>query len=392
MKKMLILGGSHAEIPIIQVAKELGYFVITTGNKETDIGHKFSDKYIKEDYSNKEAMLNLVKNLKIDEICPGSNDFAALSASYISDKLNIGNFDNYKVSQIIHNKDLFKKFANENNIPIPKAKGFSNFNSAINEIKNFKFPIIIKPVDLSGGKGVTKIDKFNIKEIKKSLEEAFNKSKAKRIIIEEFIEGTNHGFTAIIKNKKIIFYFCDDEYYYKNKYLVAGASTSLTINRKITRQLITNIEKIAKLLNLKDGIIHTQFILKNDEIYIIEVCRRIPGDLYLELVEYATDINYAELILKSFIGKKINNPVNKNNNLITRHCLMTNKNGILADIIFDKTIKKNIIKKFIWGKKGDIINDYLTYKAGIVFLKYKTKEEMKEKINIIYDLIKLKVK
>jgi biotin carboxylase len=392
MKKILILGGSHAEIPIIRAAKELGYFVITTGNKETDIGHKFSDKYIKEDYSNKEAMLNLVKNLKVNYICPGSNDFAALSASYISEKLHIGNFDNYKISQIIHNKDFFKKFATENNIPIPKAKGFSNPNLAINEIKNFKFPIIIKPVDLSGGKGITKIDKYNIKEIKKSLNEAFNKSRAKRIIIEEFIDGTNHGFTAIIKNKKLIFYFYDDEYYYKNKYLVAGASTSLILNNKIINQLIFNIEKIAKLLNLKDGIIHTQFILKNDEIYIIEVCRRIPGDLYLELVEYATNIKYAKLILKSFIGKKINYPINKNNNLITRYCLMPDKNGILSDIIFDKTIEKNIIKKFIWGKKGDIINDYLIYKAGIVFLKYETKEEMKEKTQKINKLIKLEIK
>ena len=55
--KLLLLGGSHAEIPLIKAAQELGWFVITTGNNRDGLGHPYADKTAFADFSNKEAML-----------------------------------------------------------------------------------------------------------------------------------------------------------------------------------------------------------------------------------------------------------------------------------------------------------------------------------------------
>lgn len=390
IKKLLILGGSHAEIPIIKVAKELNYFVITTGNKENDIGHKYADEYIKADFSNHEEILNLVKEHKIDVICPCANDFAALTCSYISEKLGLGNFDSYETSKIIHHKDKYRIFAKEHNISSPKAESFSNIEIALQSVNQFKLPIIIKPVDLSGGKGVSKIDESNISDIKIFINKAFTASKTQRIVIEEFIEGTNHGLSTILKEGKVIFSFCDNEHYYINKYLVSGASSPTIISQKAINKLIDESEKIAKLLELKDGIFHIQFIFSKNTPYIIEICRRPPGDLYIDFVKYATKIDFPKLILQGFLG-------NYNNIFdipfsvlpITRHCIMANKNGKIRKIVIDKNIEPNIIEQCLWYKEGDEIVDFMTYKAGIIFLKYNSKEEMLEKTKIINELIKI---
>jgi len=70
MSSLLILGGGHSEIPLIKASKELGFYVITTGYNRDGLGHKYSDEYIYADFSNKDEILNIVKERKIDFIVP----------------------------------------------------------------------------------------------------------------------------------------------------------------------------------------------------------------------------------------------------------------------------------------------------------------------------------
>lgn len=392
MFKLLILGGSHAEIPLIKSAKKLGFYVITTGNKENDLGHKYADEYIKEDFSNKEKIYDLALKLKIDAICPCANDFAAISCSYVAEKLGFTHYDDYKTSLIIHHKDKFREFSIKNHLSVPMAKSFDSSEEVLNAINTFKLPIIIKPIDLSGGKGIQKIDNLNIDKVDEIVKYAFSISKAKKVVIEEFIEGTNHGLSCILINGKIQFHFCDNEHYYINKYMVSGASTQSGVPVVVINQLIEESEKIAKILKLKNGIFHIQFIQKDNKAYIIEICRRPPGDLYIDFVKYSTGVDYPKYLIKAFSGLDISDIEQKESTFITRHCVMTNQNGIIENVIYDDSIKENIIDEFIWWKTGDRIEDFMTYKAGIVFLKYNSLVEMEEKTEKINELIKIEVK
>ena len=78
-KKMLLLGGGHAEIPLIQAAQSLGWYVITTGNAREGLGHPYADKNVFADFSDKDAMLELAKSEGVQAVCSGCNDFALLS-------------------------------------------------------------------------------------------------------------------------------------------------------------------------------------------------------------------------------------------------------------------------------------------------------------------------
>ncbi len=383
---MLIVGGGYADIPLIQSAKNIGFHVITTGNRPSDLGHTYSHVYHNEDFSDCEAILKLAKELKVDAICPSCNDFAALSAAYAAEELGLPGHDSYETSQIIHHKDKYREFAQANNIPSPSAIGGISTEDIMGSIDSLVFPVIIKPVDLSGGKGIAMAD--SKEEVFTAVEKAFNISKAKRVVVEEFITGSRHGFSAFLYKGKIGFYFSDNEHYYLNPYMVSAASSPSIVSKDIERKLCYELEKIAALLTLADGILHVQYILKDDTPFIIEICRRAPGDLYIKFVQHATGVDYPSWIVKASAGIDCSNlSYCDTKGYFTRHCVMAERHGNIKDVVFDKLIEKNIIDKLMWWSKGDEIVNVLTEKLGIVFLKFDSAERMLSVTNDLNELI-----
>jgi len=374
-KKLLIAGGGYADIPLIIAGKELGFHVITTGNNVTDLGHKYSDEYFQEDFSDYNAMLALSEKLKINAICACSNDFSAISAAYVAEKMGLKGHDSFKTTLLLHHKDSYREFALNNKICSPYAKGFDSIEAALDAVKDFNLPIIIKPIDLTGGKGITKIEHYA--KANDAIKKAFSISRAKKIVIEEFIIGSRHGFSTFLQKGKVVFFFSDNEHYYKNPYMVSAASTPSTVNAHIEKKLCAEAEKIAHLLTLQNGIFHIQYILSENIPIIIEICRRSPGDLYTKFVKLATGVDYPLWIVKTSSGLSLNQPLTINpKGFFTRHCIMAEKKGIVSNVSFDYSIKDKIIDSFLWWKQGDYIDDILTEKLGIVFLRFDSMEEM----------------
>ena len=186
MKKILLLGGSYFQVPSVKKAKELGYYTITCDYLPDNPGHKYADEYHNVSTTDKEAVLKLAKKLNIDGIVCYASDPAAPTASYVAEKLGLPGHP-YKSVEILSNKDLFRKFLAENGFNTPFAKGYTNVENAKKDWILFKKPIMVKPVDSSGSKGITKIE--HIEELDNAFEYALNFTRAKRIVIEEYVES-----------------------------------------------------------------------------------------------------------------------------------------------------------------------------------------------------------
>jgi biotin carboxylase len=387
-KKLLVVGGGYADIPLILSAKKLGFYVISSGNRPYELGHLYSNEYRPADFSKPEEILQLAKCLNISAICSCCNDFSALSVSYTAEKLGLPGHDPYHVAKIIHHKDLYRQFALKNGIASPKAMGFTTIRDALSKIELFPFPVIVKPVDLTGGKGMTTINEMN--EAKKAIEKAFNASRIKRIVIEEFITGSRHGFSAFMVEGRVVFFFSDNEHYFLNPYLVSAASVPSIASKIVEKKLCAQSEKIASLLSLKTGILHIQYILREEDPIIIEICRRAPGDLYITLVKHATGIDYPTWIVRASAGLDCSGLQHSEPmGYFTRHCIMASRPGILKNIIFDPSLENMIIDKLMWWKPGDKVTDVLTTKFGIVFIKFGSQDEMMkttERLNMLIDV------
>ena len=125
MKRLLIAGGSHADIPLIQAAKRLGYHVTTSGNRSQDLGHAHSDAFEPCDYSDPQAVLALAKKIGAEALCACCNDFSALSCAFAAKELGLPGHDDPKTAEIIHHKDQWRAIAHEVGSPSPLAIGCS---------------------------------------------------------------------------------------------------------------------------------------------------------------------------------------------------------------------------------------------------------------------------
>ena len=397
-KKMLLLGGGHAEIPLIQAAQSLGWYVITTGNAREGLGHPYADKNVFADFSDKDAMLELAKCEGVQAVCSGCNDFALLSTVYVCEKLGFPGHDSYATSLEIHHKDKYRALATRLGIPTPRAlvvRSTADFETAIAQLT---FPIIVKPVDLTGGKGIHRA--ANADEARVAYKDACRRTRQDHIVVEEFVQGSNHGFSAMLVKGKVAFAFSDNEQYYINKYMVSGANSPSTSSDKTLAMLREYSERIAQELHLVDGILHIQYIERADGTpVIIEICRRPPGDLYIKFVKYATGIDYPKFIVLAETGEDISSIADvPTQGFWLRHCIMADCqagenscSGTVRDVTFAPEIQGNTVEKFLWYKPGEVITDKLTYKAGIVFFKFDTLAEMQDKTARMTELAKIVV-
>lgn len=383
MKKVLILGGSHRDIPLIKASQDLGYFVITLGNKDYYLGHNYSNKAYKINFNDLEKVKEIIKEEKIDYIIPGSGEESYLNTVKLAHELNIGNFDIPEVANLIHNKWKFKEFCLKNDISTPNGKFYTN----IDDLTDLSFPIVVKPTNLSGGRGVEIVN--SKEELVKSLLEA--KKVTNEIFLEEFINGKLIAYSIFLENQKIIYGFTGEDKTYLNKYLITTAFPC-ELKEKTLEKMKYDIEKIAKLLNLVNGMFHLQIMIKDDIPYIIDVTRRIPGDLYPYLIEYSDGVDYSKAVVKAYTIGTISDEFGRKydkQRFIIRHCVMPNKNGIYKDIYILERLKDKVLYKLELLDKNSMVDDYLLTQVAIIFVQFDELDKMTidDINNLIYPII-----
>jgi len=337
MKKILILGGSHSELPLVNEAKKLGLYTICIGNIKGN-AHFAADESYLIDYSNKELVLKFAKEKKVDYICFGAHDLSMISTAYVAEKLGFHQFDAYDTTIKLHHKDRFKQVILDHNLSTTKVYKYET-------CEEIKYPVIVKPIDLGGGKGITIVkDKI---QLEKAIAYALECSKTKQYIIEEFFYGSLHSISTFIVNKKIRFFYHDNEFNCPNNQFGVCLSISPSPSfALIKEQLLKEIEKVIKIFDLKDGLLHLQFLQNNDKFSIIEFTRRIPGDMYNIPVELSTGLNYAKTIIKFAIGEKENILFQEQKRITGRYCVV-DKNIIPKKNIFSQVKLINATKQEI---------------------------------------------
>ena len=375
MNRLLILNGSLSELTLIDKAKELGYYVITSGNNPSLIGHSHADKYIEADYSNKEAILEIVKKNNIDRIVSCANDFGVITAAYVAEKMGFPGHDTYKNASILHNKDLFKKFIQKLGLRTPISVPFDKKEDALEYTKKVEYPIIVKATDLTGGKGILRAD--NYEEAKHAVDNAFNCSRVKHIVIEPFIVGNQQTIHTFIKDKKVISSVSNDCFSFINPYLIQAELFPAKGIEKIQAELYRYIEKICSELNLVDGMLTLQYIVKNGKPYIIEIMRRALGNQYFTVADEMNGFPWEEALIRAETGMDLS--VLKHTESKAKYAghygIMANRNGSVKSYSIPESIKSHIFKEIEMIKPGENINNHLNERIAYIYYKYDNYDE-----------------
>lgn len=377
MKKVLLLCTSHNDLGLVRALRKLGCYIIATGNRENSPGERWVDKYIKADYSDKDLILNIAKEENIDAICQCCNDFGVYTAAYVAEKMGLPGYDSYETTLTLHNKDKFKEFARRHGIQTPLSEAFDNKEDALHALAAMEYPIIVKPTDASAGNGINKAS--NEAEAICAIEEAFGKSRAGRIVMEPYIEGTQHGFCTFLHNRKVVCCCTNNEYSILNPYRVEIDTYPADEWQVAYPVLVEQIEKMAELLNLSDGIFHLQYILKDGTPWIIEVMRRVLGNMYSVPANMLNGMDWDYWETRAKCGLDCSDiPKNtKQEGFFAYKAIMADKNGTIGGIAIPEEYRKYEFDRFLLHKVGDVITDHKKDPIGFLFLMFSSAEEMK---------------
>lgn len=403
MKKLLFLGGSDIQIPGIKYAKSLGYYVITCDYLPNNPGHKVSDKYYDISTTDLKGVLEIAKREKIDGIIAYASDPAALTSSYVSEKMGLpGN--RFESTLILSNKDSFRKFMEEKGYKHPN---FSNVEN-INEIKNFIIKngkSIIKPVDSSGSKGICIVDVES--DINAIFKEAKKYTRNGRILIEKFIKrkGKQICGDVVVVEGQMIFAGYGNVHFDDVCDPVTPCSITLPANNGdiIISNLNKTLQNIFTDLNITCGTFNVDAIVdEDDNIYVVEIGARNGGNLFTELIKMQSGFDIVRVTLKGAIeGLKISEVVDRDEYNTTpkkkyyAHYVIHSKiDGILDKIEFTDEIENNIEYKNIKINKGDTINKFngSNDRLGLCLLGFNTYNEMIDKVENFHSYVKIKVK
>ena len=398
MKKILLLGGSYFQVPSVKKAKELGYYTITCDYLPDNPGHKYADEYHNVSTTDKEAVLKLAKKLNIDGIVCYASDPAAPTASYVAEKLGLPGHP-YKSVEILSNKDLFRKFLAENGFNTPFAKGYTNVENAKKDWILFKKPIMVKPVDSSGSKGITKIE--HIEELDNAFEYALNFTRAKRIVIEEYVESfvdsiNGDGFSV---NGKLVFSCFAGQYFSSkvpNPFTPVSSIWPNRMSQELHGKVHNEIQKVLTLLNMKTGSYNFEArIDKNNNVYLMEIGTRNGGNLGPQAIYFATGVDLVEYTIKAALGEDCSDltqtPTKKCCAYYVVHAL---NNGQFKEVKIDKTFQnENIIEFHLMKKTGEEVTTLNGSNAtvGIMILEFRNPDDAYKKMENMDTLVRVLV-
>jgi len=369
-KRVLVSGGAIGDLSIVRALKKMGLTVLTSGNRPNDIAHKDGDGYVPCDYTDHIELTNICREHRIDFLVPSAHDLAAVAAAKVAHSLGFPGFDTPELSEIIHSKDLLRKRYRECGGRVPEFSIINSHTDLMSLRSRMNYPVIVKPVNLTGGTGISICNNFE--DLRNAYKKALEVSQNKRIIVEQLLKGSYHGFSCLIESGKIVFSFADNEYYLYSETRVSGTSFPSTVSPDSITALKSEIELFARANNLVDGLLHVQFIETANGPYLLEMCRRTPGDAYPVFVSNSVGFDYSMQIVGYFLGQKSGGVAPKNHGVShARFVLMPEKIGRFHGIEYPEISELKSILDF--RQNGESVTSAENWTAGIFFFQSDTR-------------------
>ena len=381
-KKIMLLGGIHYLLPVIKAAHEQGYYVITADYIPDNIAHKYSDEYVNVSITDKEAVFKAAQEHQIDGIISFGVDPGVVAAAYVQEKMGLPSMGPYESVVILQNKDLFRAFLQEHGFNCPKSKGYGTIDEALKDTDWLTWPMIVKPTDSAGSKGVTRVD--SISEYETAIKYAFEKSIMGHIIVEQYLDkvGCSSDTDSFLLDGKFRFVSFNAQRFdadAANPYAPSAYTWPSTFPEH-EAYLTSELQRLMNLLHMQTSVFNIETRIASDgKPYIMECTPRGGGNRLCEMLRYATGVDMITAQVRAAVGDPVEDirqkPYNGHWAEIILHAPKAGRFGGLA---INPTQKADIEEIDLWVREGNHVaafhgaNDAI----GTLVLRFDNKEEM----------------
>jgi len=381
-KKIMLLGGIHYLLPVIKAAHEQGYYVITADYLPDNIAHKYSDEYVNVSITDKEAVLRAAQEHQIDGIISFGVDPGVVAAAYVQEKMGLPSMGPYESVVILQNKDLFRAFLQEHGFNCPQSKGYSTIDEALKDTDWLTWPMIVKPTDSAGSKGVTRVD--SISEYEAAVKYAFEKSIKGHIIVEQYLDkvGCSSDTDSFLLDGKFRFMSFNAQRFdadAANPYAPSAYTWPSTFP-EYEAYLASELQRLMDLLHMQTSVFNIETRIALDgKPYIMECTPRGGGNGLCEMLRYATGVDMITAQVRAAVGDPVGDIEQKPyNGHWAEIILHAPKAGRFGGLAINPTQKADIEEIDLWVREGNHVASFhgANDAIGTLVLRFDNKEEM----------------
>lgn len=317
-KKLLVIGSEEVDTNIVRAAHELGVYVIACDGKrksELTPAKNIADESWDINYSETVAIAEKCKQANVDGVIAGYSEFRVLAACKIANAIGTPFFATEEQIEITRNKRLFKDECVKYGVRVPKDYCF-NQPPTDKQIEMIKFPVIVKPTDYAGRKGVCVC--YDAKQLDEAISDALRYSQSKTVIVEEYVVGIEFSAIYSLSNGRIELSCFNEKYLNEKQKKKSGlcelaVSPSIHYLDKYIQSCDSKVKDFLKGINAKNGVAFFQGIMNNDGFWIFEMGYRLNGGNDYVQTELSNNISYMKMLISYCLTGDMGDNLDKEN-------------------------------------------------------------------------------
>lgn len=298
-KRLLILGAGPFQEPAIRKAAALGCHVITVDYLPDNVGHQYGHQYLNLSTVDREGVLQAARDLRIDGICTFSSDVAIPTVAYVCSNMGLPGASSV-VAETMATKHRFRAFLRGSGLTCPDFLSGDRIEVIVENLQRIKPPVIFKPVDTSGSRGITRLDHLDVEAVKNAFLKAQGYSRSKTVCVEEFIAGTEVGGDAILVDGRVAFIAITHKHLHG--FVVTGHNLPTNITDRDQLRVVEHIEEICTTLGYRSGPLNFDAIVSSDSVTMLEMSARNGGNGIPAVIERATGVDVENAAIHLALG------------------------------------------------------------------------------------------
>lgn len=383
--KLLLLGAMGMHVPILKRAAERGLYTITCDYIPEAIGHLYANESYFDSTTDLQAVLNLALRCEVDAVMTFNSDPAALTAAYVADQLGLTG-SGFSAVEVMSEKDKFRQFLGRNGFNVPKFGQYTALEDLLQDVAQFTFPVMIKPVDSSGSKGISKVERAE--DLPERFIRALANSRCKRVIVEEFItaDGNQMHGDAFVHDGNIQFIYLGDQHFNSEiNNLVTISTTFPSLHSKEVLDMVQQeVQRFITKVGFRQGGINIEArITRENKVYLIEVGPRNGGQFTPIVIQYASGFNFIDACLDAYLGLDFKPQSTCKQGYFAYMIPHSKDAGILDYICISPELQDKILERHDYVHPGEQVNSFIGTNAavGVLIVRFESAEEMAQYVD-----------
>ena len=378
MKKLMIMGAGIYQVPLIRKAREMGLWTIAVSIPGDYPGFECANEVCYINTVDQEAVLKAAREKNIDGIVTVGTDVAVITIGRVCDELKLRGLS-LKAASIATDKLLMKECFEKAGVRTARFRKVMLDEDPMTKIEGLEFPLIVKTVDSSGSRGITRVDEPG--QIKAAVESVRKVTRKPYYLIEEFIIGDDFGAQAFVSGGKIRFILPHGNYmFYGDTGVPAGHYVPFAMSRKAKLDLENTVCRAIMAMGLDNCAVNCDLILRGEKTYVVELTGRSGATGLTELDSVYLGYDLYEKIILTALGEEPDFPLTVSGYAGAARLLRSEVSGTVVSVTDRNGEDPDIVEIVLDYGPGSHVNKFRVGpdRIGQIIAKGRTLEQAQE--------------